>query len=318
MSDILLAIVIPAYKPDFLRAALQSIANQEVKNFRVYVGDDASPANLAAICSSYETVLDLHYVRFDSNLGQSDLTAHWNRCVRMSSEPWVWLFSDDDLMEPSCTSRFERAVSDNCYGVDLFHFNVTKIDGEGRVLTQFPAYPELLSGRAFALERLQSRLESFAPDYIFSRDVFERVGGFVSFPLAWCSDDATWVAFAGNKGICTLDGPRVKWRLSGQNITSRSPALGRQKLQAATSYLSWLQQYLLANPSLPGDLSNKQVLHHALSWWFKQISYTQAPFGISEVFWLSWRLRRVPPGYLGWLLRAIRRIVKYPSIGKRT
>jgi len=306
-----IGIVIPAFKPDYLAAALQSIGNQELKNFKVYVGDDASPADLARICQPFADQFDLHYVRFETNLGQRDLVAHWNRCVQLSSEPWVWLFSDDDLMEPECTARLQDAIDKQGNSMDVFHFNVTKIDGAGAMLKQLPAFPPQLSGRAFALARQQFALQSFAPDFVFARAAFDRVGGFVSFPLAWCSDDASWVAMAGNKGICTLDGPRVHWRLSGQNISAKSPDSHARMFEALVQYLAWLHQHLLANPPQRGDLTNAQVLVWAPSWLFRQLAFMRTRLTVRQTWQLARQLRHLPgQGAVRWLWRGARYIVR--------
>ena len=57
-----LAIIIPAYKENFLFETLQSLANQTNKDFNVYVGDDCSPYDLQSIVSRFEDRLDIHYV----------------------------------------------------------------------------------------------------------------------------------------------------------------------------------------------------------------------------------------------------------------
>lgn len=49
-----LAIIIPAYKENFLFETLQSLANQTNKDFNVYVGDDCSPYDLQSIVSRFE------------------------------------------------------------------------------------------------------------------------------------------------------------------------------------------------------------------------------------------------------------------------
>src|SRR5690348_11740615 len=100
-----LAIVIPAYKPDFLRAALDSIAAQTDRRFRVYIGDDCGPPAIAeASAELAKKGVDVVYHRFGDNLGGRSLPAQWNRCVGLSTEPWVWLFSDDDVMAPDCVA----------------------------------------------------------------------------------------------------------------------------------------------------------------------------------------------------------------------
>ena len=70
-----LAIVIPAYKATFLRAALDSIAAQTCQDFTLYIGDDCSPYQLGAIVDEYRDKIDLFYERFDTNLGGKDLVA---------------------------------------------------------------------------------------------------------------------------------------------------------------------------------------------------------------------------------------------------
>ena len=104
-----LAIVIPAYKATFLAAALDSIAAQTCKDFTLYIGDDHSPNNLEEIVGRYREKINLVYKRFDNNLGGKDLVAQWERCIDMTQdEEWLWLFSDDDVMEPSCVENFYR------------------------------------------------------------------------------------------------------------------------------------------------------------------------------------------------------------------
>ena len=81
-----IAIIIPAYKKDFLRSTLESIAAQDCRDFTVYVGDDASPADIYGIVHSFEDRIDIVYHRFEYNLGRTDLVGHWKRCIDMSDE----------------------------------------------------------------------------------------------------------------------------------------------------------------------------------------------------------------------------------------
>lgn len=289
-----LAIVIPAYKPDFLCAALDSIACQELGVFKIYVGDDDSPADIRGICDGYRDRLDIAYVRFSSNLGGKSLVSQWNRCVRLTNEPWVWLFSDDDIMEPGCVARLIKAIHEEGDSYDLFHFGVTMIDGAGDVIEIKRDFPEILQAHHFASARLRFALSSFAPDFAFSRKAFDRIGGFIDFPLAWCSDDATWIAMAGRKGIRSLDGPRVRWRLSGQNISSNTGASVSQKMQALTLFLLWLDDYLRGpqcalDSQLVGD-----VMTHSPSWFYQQVRTINGTFWQNGGWRMAWRLRHLP------------------------
>jgi glycosyltransferase involved in cell wall biosynthesis len=272
-----LAIVIPAYKADFLAPALASLAAQTCRDFRVYVGDDASPHDLETICRRYEEHLPLHYTRFDENRGQQDLVAQWERCVALSTEPWVWLFSDDDVMDPDCVATLLRCLRDDAGRYDLYHFNVRVIDASGAVLRVPAPYPEVFSSLAFAMARLRSQIDSFAPDYVFARRALEDVGGFTRFPLAWCSDDATWIKLSRRSGIRTVHGPMVSWRISGQNITSHHPTLAPQKLQAARQFVTWLSRYVSSAPPRPGEPSGAALRRASLGWLWRQGEAVAAP-----------------------------------------
>lgn len=81
-----LAIIIPAYKPNYLAETLESLAVQTNKNFRVYVGDDASPHDIKKIVDEFHNTLDIRYHRFEENMGAFSLVKQWERCVELSDE----------------------------------------------------------------------------------------------------------------------------------------------------------------------------------------------------------------------------------------
>lgn len=219
-----LAIIIPAYKASYLSNALQSLALQTCKLFNVYIGDDCSPEPIESIVSNYRDRLNLKYHRFESNLGGKDLVAHWRRCVQMSKEEkWIWLFSDDDEMEPACVEKFYETIRAG-KNYDLYHFNVIAIDKLGNTshlskLSKRP-FPQFVSSKDFVIKRLKYQINSFVVEYIFRRKTFEENGGFQQYDMAWGTDDATWAKISIQKGIYTIEGPKVRWRYSGENITS--------------------------------------------------------------------------------------------------
>lgn len=236
-----LAVVLPAYKPEFLGQALKSLSDQSIKDFDVVVADDCSPHDLESIVRRYQADLSIRYHRFDSNMGGYSLADQWTRSVRLTSAPWVWLFSDDDQADGNCVEVLLAALADpSVPPTRLFHFNTRIIDGEGRLIREAAAFPARLRAQAFVQARMDMRFSSFACEYVFSREAFEEVGGFVDFPAAWCSDDASWVALAGDSEIVTLGTAKVNWRRSGINISSPGSSLGSAKVDAMVAYLEWL------------------------------------------------------------------------------
>lgn len=301
-----LAIVIPAYKAAFLEAALRSVAAQTDRDFHVYVGDDASPDDLGAICARWQGRLPLSYHRFDTNLGAGDLTAQWARCIQLSQEPWVWLFSDDDEMAPNCVEAWQAQRRLEPL-IDVFHFDVHKIDAAGRVFNTAKPFPPLLSSRQFALRRLQMDLSSYAPDYLFRRSTWIERGGFQSFPLAWCSDDATWIKLASAHGIRTVPGAHVRWRFSGSNLSSPNPALAEAKTEACVAYLEWLDRCLPALERSDHDPDDLQIMSVSPYWLFEQIHREHDCFGPARAMRYARRLGRVRGhGQVNTLLRWMR------------
>lgn len=295
-----LAIVIPAYKARYLPQALESIAAQTCRGFRVYVGDDASPEDLRSICDAFASRIELRYVRFDRNLGGSNMVGQWSRCVALSSEPWVWLFGDDDVMDAGCVQALYDRLDADAGRYDLYHFDVVEIDAQGAVLREAPPFPDPLPALQFAHARMASRLSSYAPDYVFSRAAFEAAGGFEPFPLAWASDDATWIKLARRAGIRAVRGPKVCWRQSGQNISASQPRLARRKLEAALRYVGWFERYLRGHPPRAGEPSRSELLRASIEW----LSVHRRQLG--TYFWPS----------LAWLAaRELRRVVRFGAAG---
>jgi len=298
-----LAIVIPAYKADFFAATLASIARQTCRDFVVYVGDDAAPYDLAVICRDFEQHLPLRYTRFARNLGQRDLVGHWERCIALSSEPWVWLFSDDDLMDPDCVAVWRTRVIEDAGAFDLYHFDVVEIDARGAVSGEAPPFPDCLPTLQFMLARMENRLSSYAPDYIFSRAALRAQGGFQSFPAAWAADDATWIKLGRRGGIRAVRGPKVRWRRSTLNISAPHSPQARQKLAGAVQFVGWAARYLRQHPPGVDDPSAEVLMERAWHWLHEQRVWLDVPFsrgGLTH----AWHLRSADRyGFLGAALR---------------
>ena len=236
-----LAIIIPAYKATFLPAALDSIAAQTCKDFTLYIGDDCSPEPIGDIVEQYRDMIEMVYQRFDSNLGGKDLVAQWERCIAMSkNEPYIWLFSDDDVMDPDCVEQLLKTIDATQGTYDLYHFDVKEINEEGIVTKALQEYPQVLSAYDYYRGKTKGHYRSYVVENVFSRKIYEQSAGFKNFNLAWGSDVATWCIFCGNKGMYKIPDAHVRWRRSTQNITpNKSRQIAERKLKAETEFLKW-------------------------------------------------------------------------------
>lgn len=261
-----LAVVIPAYKLSYFKDTLDSLANQKCKDFTVYIGDDASPEDLATLVTTYRDKIKIVYKRFEENLGGKDLVAHWDRCINLTDgEDWLWLFSDDDIMEASCVENFYGCLNQVC-DAELFHFDLNFIDHGGFVTKTCNAFTEYMSVAEFFDRRVGFKINSTVVEYIFSRRAYQRVGGFVNNDMAWCSDDASWIKMGTKTGIVTIPGSIVYWRDGGMNISSnvKDRSVVLRKVQANVHHINWASNYFKSN-KLRSKLSRFAKLKWAIS-----------------------------------------------------
>lgn len=255
-----LAVVIPAYKSEFFEKTLASFCAQTRKDFTLYVGIDASKDDFESIISQYQNKIEIVFRRFDNNLGATDLVGQWHRCIELTrQEPWIWLFSDDDYVDPTCVQSFYDAIEDKQKPLsDIYHFNVKIINSLDHVVSEPKEYPESITAESFYIKKGIAKLDSFVVEYIFSREVFQKVDGFVKFDLAWGSDIATWVKMGNSYGIRTISGPYVYWRQSNINITpNRNYEMVKNKLRIHIENLAWANKFFSSNKII---LVNKWIL----------------------------------------------------------
>jgi glycosyltransferase involved in cell wall biosynthesis len=287
-----LAIIIPAYKGRFLAEAIRSVLAQTDQRFRLYVFDDCSPENLAEIVHPLLAGTRHLYQRFAENLGGTALADQWSRCVRMTAEPWVWVFSDDDVMEPECVAEFSDTLEKSPPDTKVCRFNTLSIDQNGQVIRVNPPHPQFEPAIQFAYHRLRGERLSFAPEYLFARSSFDKAGGFLSFPAAWGSDDASWMLFAGEKPIVTVPKGRIHWRISEDNISGRK-SMGPAKVDGALGYLEWLFRWS-SEPHRQISGINNQVLRLESRRWFQsQLGELHRHLSLSEINTLSKRLSKL-------------------------
>lgn len=271
MSNNNLAIIIPAYKINFLAEAINSIVNQTNKNFHLYIFNDDSPYDVETVVRKYSSVHNLSYHRFDTNLGKKSLVQHWERCIQKTTEQWLWLFSDDDVMDPQCVEKFYHAINKSENKFDLYRFNTITINENGNIIKINPPHPNIESGLEFLYHRLNLHRLSFAPEYIFSRSIYESTGGFIEFPLAWCSDDATWIKFSSSKGILLIEGAKVSWRNSTINIGGLRKYFPYQKLEALMQFLEWVNQFKKINITHDNKYYIHLFLNSEKKWFYHQL-----------------------------------------------
>ena len=233
---------LPAYKAPFLREAIDSILAQSYTDFELVIVNDASPENLDEIVQSYSDAR-IRYYRNAENLGKKDLVSNWNLCLSYARGEYFVLASDDDIYHKDFAVKLIELL-EKYPNVDLAHCRVATINAEKNVVSISGSCQEWESCVEFVHNRAIFRRTQMAPDFMCRTVALKDIGGFVSFPLAWYSDDATWFSLAKHGGVAWSSDILMYFRNSGLNITSVPKGLAKKKLLSLLQFSDWFKMYL--------------------------------------------------------------------------
>lgn len=221
----MLAIVIPYYNYSFFEQTLNSLSKQTNKNFKVYIGDDASPDNPSSVVENYKEELDIHYQRFNENLGGKSLTKQWDRCIALTNrEEWLMLLADDDFLDPSVIENWYKHIDIFGKKSNVIRFASQIIYEESRKKSLIYKHPEWEGAIKSFYRKYNNLSRSSLSEHIFRESTYQKIG-FHNFELAWHSDDMAWIEFSDRKPIYTINNSIVYIRLSQSSISGKEDNL---------------------------------------------------------------------------------------------
>ena len=102
-----ISICIPAYqRPELLRRLLQSIREQDFREYEIILTDDTPGDEVATVAAGFAD-LPLHYFK---NQPAAGTPGNWNRALEKALAPWVQVMHADDwYASPDALSRFAEA-----------------------------------------------------------------------------------------------------------------------------------------------------------------------------------------------------------------
>jgi glycosyltransferase involved in cell wall biosynthesis len=122
------SILIPAYKPHFLRQAIDSALAQTFEDREVIVSDDCPDDAVAQVCAAYGGIA---YVR-NPDRGAA---GNFDHCLAVARGRYVKFLLDDDLIDAACVQRMvERLEAPDGSGIRLVTSRRRIIDADGAVL----------------------------------------------------------------------------------------------------------------------------------------------------------------------------------------
>jgi len=199
----------------------------------------------------------------------------------MTTEPWVWLFSDDDLMLPGCVAAIHDAIRRGA-AADVLRFDTQVVDELGNRISLNPPHPVRESGADFIYERLLGRRQGYVVECVFRREAYEAAGGFPAYPAAWGADYAAWYLFSRRTGILTLNSGGVLYRRSAHSISGARRLYQRDKLDATLRFLGFVEREVM-----PADSRrrSREDWRRATQNWFLGQVHSLLPVGPS--LWLA-------------------------------
>ena len=232
--------VLPAYKAHFFKEALDSILTQTYKDFELVIVNDASPEDLDSIVEQYDDPR-IHYYVNEKNIGGKDLVAQWNHCLEYAQGDYIILASDDDVYHPEYLKKMDKLVC-KYPDVNVFRPRVQVINGDGSLMYTHSDAKELLNEVEYMYYWMLGKIGSGIPYFIFKKTALLQYGGFINFPSAWGSDDATVIDLAKNRIVFHSD-VLFSFRMSGSNISSlkNNKQQLRSKLKAYFYFEKWLK-----------------------------------------------------------------------------
>lgn len=259
----LVSFVLPAFKAQFFQEAIESILNQTYSNFELLIVNDCSPDDLDGIVNSFNDDRIKYYVN-EENIGGKNLVKNWNLCLSYAKGEFFVLASDDDVYEPDFLKELID-LSIKYPKVDVFHSRISIIDNNNNVTSISSPCFEYETCLEFMNQRVINRRLQVAPDFMVRRKALDEIGGFIDFPLAWYSDEATWYVLAKNNGVAYTNRVLFNWRHSGVNISSRIDNT-KCKIIAARLYQKWMINFLtLFSPESVEELFFKNNINKFLS-----------------------------------------------------
>ena len=233
--------VLPAYKGRYLAESIQSILAQTVTDFELVIVNDCSPDDIAGVVANNSDDR-IRYYENEQNIGGTDLVAQWNKSLSYAYGEYVILATDDDLYEPNFLESFVPLIG-KYPEVGVFRARTISVNAKGEILSLDKYYNEFLRPEEFFYNYL-SEIKGGVPQLIFNRSRLIKFGGFINFPLAWGSDDATMLAMASN-GIVHSKDSLVRFRWSDSNISGNHKyQIELKKLHARLQLCKWFDLYV--------------------------------------------------------------------------
>lgn len=258
MNNCKYTFLLPAYKAEYIKEAIDSLLAQTYMDFCVIVSDDNSPENIRQIVDSFNDDR-IEYRRNNDNIGGLRLVEHWNLLLSLCDTEYVIVASDDDVYCDTFLENIDR-LTKKYPNINVFRARTQRIDYDNEVTSIEDIFEEYQDAVSALHSMFCGNYIGCIGNYVFCTEALKRAGGFADLPYAWFSDMQTVISMQEN-GQVNTGAVLFSFRLSDINIsnTKQNKKVDFYKLKATILFDRWLSSYITHLPANGCVLSTNYI-----------------------------------------------------------
>lgn len=254
------SVIIPAYKPFFLKECIDSILGQTYSNLEIIIVNDASPYNIDSIVQNYQDSR-IHYYKNENNYGAEKMVDNWNRCMNYTTGDYIINMGDDDLLCKDCLSNYYELIK-KYPEFDIYHTRTKIINENSDVIGIQSSRPETESVYSMIWHRWNGRIQMIG-DWCFRASKLKEIGGFYYLPCAWGSDDISAFQVAEEHGCANMQAYGFMYRQNSHTISQNVKHIDK-KITAWLQIDKWYSNFFEKTPNNEDDYLYYKLLKKGL------------------------------------------------------
>ena len=225
----LVSIVLPVYNHgEFLRDSIQSILNQDYKNFELIIVNDGSTDNTNQILEEFSTHIQIKIIR-QENFG---LPIALNAGFTITKGVFLTWTSADNLMAPAALSVLVNALKNN-KGVGLVFADYTVVDISGHEISRANTWRNYdRTGRDASVVKLGNLKQIYrcipvnfiGPYFLYRSEIADRLTAYGNIPGIEDWDYWLRMQFITKFKHVKTDGKQYLYRIHSNSMSSKIKA----------------------------------------------------------------------------------------------
>lgn len=250
------SIIVPAFKPNYLKECIDSILAQTYTDFELIIVNDASPYGLDSIIKQYNDKR-IRYYKNEKNYGAVEMVKNWNHCLEYVTGEYVINMGDDDKLAPCCLEDYVNLI--NKYpSFNVYHTRMAYINEQSIIKHLTPERADFESAYSAIWHFFHGRVNRIG-DWLFKTKALKENGGFYYLPCAWGSDDITAFKIAANGGVANSNYIGFLYREFDLTV-SKSSSNCIEKVEAHCKAREWYRSFLEPEPKDKKDQLYRKLL----------------------------------------------------------